>query len=139
MTVLLNRLLQYRIVRFILTGGMATAIHIAVAFLFLHFIQDNVLYANICGFTIAFFFSYFAQTLIVFQRKVNWGNAIRFFAVQFASLLAAQGISELFSSVNSYARVLIVVVILPIITYVVHKVWTFSEHQNSPINKQPPE
>ncbi|MBY6198444.1 GtrA family protein [Vibrio hangzhouensis] len=135
MTDLLNRLLQHRIVRFILTGGMATAIHIAVAFLFLRFIQDNVLYANVCGFTIAFFFSYFAQTLIVFRHKVNWGNAVRFFAVQFASLMAAQGISELFSDVNSYIRVLIVVVILPVITYVVHKVWTFSEPNDAAINK----
>ncbi len=135
MTALLDRLLQYRIIRFILTGGMATAIHIAVAFLFLRFAQDNVLYANICGFTIAFFFSYFAQTLLVFKHKVNWNNAIKFFAVQFASLMAAQGISEIFSDVNSYARVLIVVVILPVITYIVHKVWTFSEPNNATINK----
>ncbi|MDA0110558.1 GtrA family protein [Vibrio mediterranei] len=135
MTDLLNRLLQYRIVRFILTGGMATAIHIAVAFLFLHFIQDNVLYANVCGFTIAFFFSYFAQTLIVFKNKVNWGNAVRFFTVQFASLMVAQSISALFSDVNSYIRVLIVVVILPIITYLVHKIWTFSEPNDTATKK----
>lgn len=135
MTDLLDRLLQYRIIRFILTGGMATTIHIAVAFLFLHFVQDNVLYANISGFTIAFCFSYFAQTLLVFKRKINWNNAIKFFSVQFASLIAAQGISELFSDVNSYARVLIVVVILPFITYIVHKVWTFSEPNNATINK----
>ena len=135
MTALLNRLLQYRIVRFILTGGAATAIHITVAFTFLRFIQDSVFVANVIGFTIAFFFSYFAQTLIVFKQKVKWGNAVRFFAVQFASLMVAQGISELFPDVNSYIRVLMVVVILPIITYIAHKVWTFAEPNNSPINK----
>jgi putative flippase GtrA len=135
MSSLIERLLQYRVVRFILTGGMATAIHIMVAFLFLHFIRDSVLYANIFGFTIAFFFSYFAQTLLVFKRKVNWNNAVKFFAVQFASLMAAQGISALFSDVNSYARVLIVVGILPIITYIVHKVWTFSEPNSATVDK----
>ncbi|MGV2990249.1 GtrA family protein [Vibrio sp. E150_011] len=132
MSDLLNRLLQYRIVRFGLTGGLATAIHISVAFVFLAYIKDNVFLANICGFTLAFIFSYFAQTVLVFRHKVNWGNAARFFLVQFGSLMAAQGISELFSNVilsdvNSYLRVIIVVFILPIITYVVHKVWTFSE------------
>jgi hypothetical protein len=49
--------------------------------------------------------------------------------------MAAQGISELFSDVNSYIRVLIVVVILPIITYLVHKVWTFSESNDAATNK----
>ncbi|MGF1751224.1 GtrA family protein [Vibrio cionasavignyae] len=124
---LLDRLLQYRIVRFALTGGMATAIHLVVAFSFLHLIQDNVLFANIAGFSLAFIFSYFAQTLIVFKNKVNWGNALRFFMVQFGALLVSQGISELFSDLNSYVRVVMVVVILPIVTYVVHKVWTFSD------------
>ncbi|MCL9775444.1 GtrA family protein [Vibrio methylphosphonaticus] len=124
---LLDRLLQYRIVRFALTGGMATAIHLVVAFSFLHLIRDNVLLANIAGFSLAFIFSYFAQTLIVFKNKVNWGNALRFFMVQFGALLVSQGISELFSDLNSYVRVVMVVVILPIVTYVIHKVWTFSD------------
>ncbi|MGF1778452.1 GtrA family protein [Vibrio nomapromontoriensis] len=123
----LDRLLKFRLVRFALTGGMATAIHVAVAFSFLHLVQDNVLLANIVGFSLAFIFSYFAQTLIVFKNKVNWGNALRFFMVQFGALLVSQGISELFSDLNSYVRVVMVVVILPIVTYVIHKVWTFSD------------
>ncbi len=135
MTDWLNRVLQYRVVRFGLTGGLATAIHVLVAFLFLHLVQDNVLYANVCGFTIAFIFSYFAQTVLVFRHKVNWGNAFRFFMVQFCALLTAQGISELFSDLNSYVRVIMVVFILPIITYIVHKFWTFSESKQSTTNK----
>ncbi|MFS1909712.1 GtrA family protein [Vibrio sp. 10N.286.48.B7] len=124
---MLDKLLSIRIVRFALTGGLSTAIHITVAFLFLHFVQDNVLLANICGFSLAFIFSYFAQTILVFKNKVNWGNAARFFIVQFGALLVSQGISELFSDLNSYVRVLMVVIILPIVTYVVHKLWTFSD------------
>ncbi|MFA0438422.1 polysaccharide synthesis protein GtrA [Vibrio sp. 10N.286.49.C2] len=124
---MLDKLLSIRIVRFALTGGLSTAIHISVAFLFLHFVQDNVLLANICGFSLAFIFSYFAQTILVFKNKVNWGNAARFFIVQFGALLVSQGISELFSDLNSYVRVLMVVIILPIVTYVVHKLWTFSD------------
>ncbi|GAL24193.1 GtrA family protein [Vibrio variabilis] len=124
---LLDRLLQFRLVRFALTGGVATAIHIAVAFVYLHLIQDNVFLANVIGFSLAFIFSYFAQTLLVFKNSVNWGNALRFFIVQFSALLVAQGISEIFSDMNSYLRVIMVVLILPIVTYIIHKVWTFSD------------
>lgn len=130
LTQMLDRLLQYRLIRFALTGGVATAIHIAVAFVYLHLIQDNVFLANIFGFGLAFIFSYFAQTLLVFKNSVNWGNALRFFMVQFGALLIAQGISELFADMNSYLRVILVVFILPIVTYIIHKLWTFSDPQS---------
>ncbi|GMQ47941.1 GtrA family protein [Vibrio sp. 10N] len=128
---MLDRLLEYRLVRFALTGGMATAIHIVVAFSFIHLVKDNVLYANILGFSIAFMFSYFAQTVLVFRQEVNLRNALRFFMVQFGALMISQAISELFSDWNSYIRVLMVVVILPIITYLIHKVWTYSGSSES--------
>lgn len=131
MKALIDRLIQYRVVRFALTGGLATAIHIAVAFSFIHLVQDNVLYANVLGFSIAFLFSYFAQTILVFRRSVNISNALRFFMVQFGALMISQGISELFSDWNSYIRVLMVVVILPIITYIIHKMWTYAGSSES--------
>ncbi|MCW8348059.1 GtrA family protein [Vibrio sp. ZSDZ65] len=127
MMVTLERLLEYRIVRFALSGGIATAIHIVVAFLYLHFIQDSVFFANVIGFCLAFIFSYLSQTLLVFKQNVNWSNATRFFVVQFGSLMLAQGLSELISDLNSYIRVIVVVLILPVITYIIHKLWTFSE------------
>ncbi|WP_112478471.1 GtrA family protein [Vibrio variabilis] len=128
---MLDRLLKYRLVRFALTGGMATAIHIVVAFSFIHLIKDSVLYANMLGFSIAFLFSYFAQTVLVFRQKVNLSNALRFFMVQFGALMISQAISELFSDWNSYVRIMMVVVILPIITYLIHKVWTYSGSSES--------
>ncbi|WP_234494995.1 GtrA family protein [Vibrio maritimus] len=131
MRALIDRLIQYRVIRFALTGGLATAIHIAVAFSFIHLVQDNVLYANVLGFSIAFLFSYFAQTILVFRRSVNISNALRFFMVQFGALMISQGISELFSDWNSYIRVLMVVVILPIITYIIHKMWTYAGSSES--------
>ncbi|WP_240645392.1 GtrA family protein [Vibrio mediterranei] len=131
MSTLIERLLQYRLVRFALTGGIATAIHVGVAFMYLHLMQDNVFVANVFGFSLAFVFSYFSQTLLVFKNRVNFGNALRFFIVQFGALLVAQGISELFSDLNSYLRVIMVVFILPIVTYIIHKVWTFSDNQPS--------
>lgn len=128
MTELINRLIQIRVIRYILTGGIATAVHIAVAFTVLRFIADHVFLANVCGFTLAFIFSYLMQTLFVFRHQLKVKNALRFFSVQFGALLASQLISELFSDTNSYLRVLMVVVILPVITYIIHKLWTFSHN-----------
>ena len=127
-----DKLLKIRIVRFALTGGLATAIHIGVAFLCLHFIKDSVFYANVMGFSVAFGFSYIAQSLLVFKRPIRLMSAVKFFAVQFSALMASQLISESFSDLNSYLRVVMVVVILPIITYIVHKLWTFSS-TNAPL------
>ncbi|MGR5489160.1 GtrA family protein, partial [Vibrio alfacsensis] len=57
--------------------------------------------------------------------------AAKFFMVQFGALMISQGISELFSDLNSYIRVLVVVVILPVVTYLIHKIWTFSDDKNT--------
>lgn len=127
----LDKLLQFRIVRFGLTGGMAACIHISIAFLFLHFIADNVFIANLSGFGCAFIFSYIAQSLIVFKSPIALKNALRFFAVQFSALLLSQLLSELFADINSYIRIVVIVFIIPMITYLIHRVWTFS-HSNKP-------
>ncbi|CAH0527247.1 GtrA family protein [Vibrio hippocampi] len=122
-----DKLLAIRIVRFGLVGGIATAIHLSVAFAFLYLIKDSVLLANILGFCLAFVFSYFAQTKLVFQRQLNLHNALRFFMVQFGALMLSQASSALLTHSNSYLKVLFVVIILPIITYLIHRFWTFAQ------------
>lgn len=127
---LLDKLFTFRLVRFGLTGGLATAIHVVVAFAVIHFVYDHALTANVLGFLFAFSFSYIAQTLYVFKKRVNWTNALRFFLVQFGALLLSQAVSNFVPESNSYINVLIVVCILPVITYLIHKVWTYSDRQD---------
>lgn len=124
---LTEKLLQIRLVRFALTGGLATMVHIIVAFLCLHSLQATVFVANIAGFISAFLFSYLLQSLFVFRKKLSLSNALRFFMVQFCALLVAQLISELFQDTNSYLRVLLVVFMIPAVTYIIHKFWTYSD------------
>ncbi|KXF82730.1 GtrA family protein [Enterovibrio coralii] len=122
-----ERLLQVRIFRFALTGGLASLTHIAVAFAVIHLWATNTLFANVVGFSCAFFLSYFLQSTFVFRQHLSLKNALRFFSVQFLALLISQIISEFFQNINPYLRVLIVVFLIPLVTYIIHKLWTFSE------------
>ncbi|WP_028025839.1 GtrA family protein [Enterovibrio calviensis] len=126
-----EKLLQHRIIRFGLTGGLATLIHVSIAFCLLHFFAASVLTANLLGFSVAFGFSYFVQSLFVFKQSLSRKNAKRFFAVQFSALVISQLISELFSDTNSYLRVLLVVFMIPLVTYVIHRFWTYKETDSS--------
>lgn len=122
-----TQLFHYRIVRFALTGGLATLTHLAIAFLFLRFFSPSVFVANLLGFSGAFGLSYLLQSLFVFKTSLSLKNAQRFFIVQFSALLISQLVSELFNNSNSYLRVLLVVLLIPFVTYLIHKMWTYKE------------
>ncbi|WP_256386982.1 GtrA family protein [Candidatus Enterovibrio altilux] len=109
-----------------LTGGFATMLHIATAFSLLHFLSISVFIANLFGFSCSFGWSYLMQSRFVFKKKLSITNAKRFFVVQVNALLISQLISELFEDTNSYLRVLIVVFMLPLITYIIHRIWTYN-------------
>ena len=128
---IIKRLLAIRIIRFGLTGGIATLTHILVAFSALRFLEASVFTANIAGFCSAFSLSYLMQSLFVFQKSLTLQNAGRFFIVQASALLVSQLISECLSGVNDYIRVLFVVFLLPVITYVIHKVWTYKHTEST--------
>ena len=127
---MIQKALEYKIIRYGLTGGVATAIHIGIAYLYIYFIEASLFISNVLGFSIAFIFSYFIQSLFVFKHAINIKKAFKYFIVQFSSLLASISISHYIPLDNSYVKTLMVVLILPLITYVVHKFWTFKEHQN---------
>jgi putative flippase GtrA len=108
-------------------GGISTLIHFTVASLYIYFIDSSVFQSNIVGFLVAYVFSYLMQSKYVFEHQINIEKAIRYFIVQFGALLLAIIASTLFDSYNSYIRTTIVVVLLPLITFLTHKVWTFKK------------
>lgn len=128
---LVDKLLAHRIVRFALTGGLATLTHIVVAFALLHFFSARVFYANLTGFACAFGLSYLMQSLFVFRKTLSLKNLVRFFTVQFSALLVSQLISELLQGTNDYLRVLLVVFMIPLVTYLIHRFWTYNQPSTS--------
>lgn len=127
LVLLIQRLLDIPIIRYGLTSSGATVIHLLVAFSLLRWLNAAVLSANLVGFCCAFGFSYLIQSVWVFHRDIAWRNAAKFFTVQTGALLMAQLITALMPVENSYLHVILVVMILPFITFVTHKFWTFSQ------------
>ncbi len=122
----IQRLFAYKIVRYGVVGGISTFIHFLFAFLYIYSINNSVFQSNIVGFLIAYVFSYLMQSKFVFEHKVNIEKAVKYFIVQFGALLMAIAMSNLFEY-KSYIRTVIIVVLLPLITFVIHKFWTFKE------------
>ena len=115
------KLLKYGIL-----GIIATLIHMISAFALLHFYNVHLFIANLFGFLIAFLFSYTMQSLYVFGHRLHPKKALRYFLVQFSSLLIAYFFSLLFEALNPYIKTLIIVFILPLVTFLLHHFWTFN-------------
>lgn len=59
----------FSVLRFLLVGGAATAIHLVVAFiLFAAFSDINVYLVNVIAFLVAFLFSYFGHRFFTFRK-----------------------------------------------------------------------
>lgn len=129
----IKHLFTYKIVRYVLVGGTSTLIHILVASLYIYFMYDSVFQSNVMGFLVAYIFSYLVQSRLVFEHAVSIQKAIKYFIVQFSALLLAIFTSDFFDSYNSYLRTLIVAVLLPLITFVIHKFWTFKDSSHDSI------
>ncbi len=124
-TTMIQKLFTHKLVRYGLLGGISTLIHFTIASLYIYFIDSSVFQSNVVGFLVAYVFSYLMQSKYVFEHTVNIEKAIKYFMVQFGALLLAIIVSTLFDSYNSYIRTAIVVVLLPLITFLTHKFWTF--------------
>ncbi len=119
--------LNHKIVRYAIVGGFSTLIHIIVAYVYIYTVNNSIFISNIVGFLSAFSFSYLVQSKLVFKHSISYIKAFKYFIVQFISLLIAIFISDYAPFENSYLKVILVVILLPLITYLMHNIWTFSE------------
>ena len=116
---------KYIIFRYILVGGISTLIHFVAAFCFIYIINASVFQSNLTGFLVAYVFSYLMQSKLVFRHEISFKKAGKYFIVQFTALLIAIASSNLFDSYNSYVQTAIIVILLPLVTFILHKFWTF--------------
>ncbi len=131
MPVLIKRLLGLRIVRYGLTGGTATLIHFSLAVLLLAQWPQAFALANFCGFGVAFVFSYLVQACWVFENKRCPANALRFLLVQLTALCFSVWLSSQLNQFHNIIKVGVVIVLLPALTFVIHRFWTFSRAESS--------
>ncbi len=122
---MIEYLISHKLIRYALIGGVSTLIHISVASAYIYSINNSLLQSNIVGFLIAYIFSYTIQSKFVFESTISRERAIKYFIVQILALLIAIGISDILSGYNSYIKSVIVALLLPLVTFFVHKFWTF--------------
>ena len=120
-----------QLVKYGLVGGVSTFIHIAIASLYIYFIDENIFMANSLGFCIAFTFSYTIQSLFVFKHPLEVKKLIRYFLVQFGALLIALFSSNFLALENLYIQTLVISILLPLITFIIHKFWTFKNLEDT--------
>jgi len=108
-------------------GVLATLVHLFVAWAILYLFTSSVFIANLFAFLTAFVFSYVFQTLYVFASSFHFIKLAKFFAVQFGTFLFSFIISDIFPIDNSYLHTLLIVAIMPLVTFTIHKFWTFKE------------
>lgn len=108
-------------------GVIATFIHLGVASSVIYFFEAGVFVANSIAFFTAFIFSYIFQTLFVFSTSFHLQKFFRFFLVQYGTFLLSYLLSNIIELSNAYLHTALIVVIMPIITFIIHKFWTFKE------------
>ncbi|WP_457743409.1 GtrA family protein [Sulfurimonas sp.] len=108
-------------------GVIATLVHLLTAWAIIYLFAASVFSANIFAFFTAFVFSYIFQTLYVFSSSFRLKKLLKFFAVQFGTFLFAYLLSDVFPITNSYLHTLLIVAIMPLVTFLIHKFWTFKE------------
>jgi len=108
-----------------LFGVIATLIHLFVAWFVLYSLSLSVFFANAIAFFTAFVFSYIFQTLYVFESEFQIVKFLKFFIVQFSTFLLSFISSNFLHIENQYVHTLLIVAIMPLISFVIHKFWTF--------------
>jgi putative flippase GtrA len=114
-----------QLLRYGLIGLASTAIHLTVAFLLLGSFGAGLFLANMVGFLCAYVFSYLVQARFVFLAIISLKSAFRYFWVQFFALILSMQLSGWLESSGVYWQTLLVVLVIPVVTFFIHKLWTF--------------
>jgi putative flippase GtrA len=120
-------MLPIQFIKYGIVGTISTAIHFLVASLFVYFVTPSLLFSNMLGFAVAFIWSFFVQSKVVFQSSPSAQKGLKFFLVQVAALIIAVGLADTFEAVSIYLKIFLVSVFLPVTAFFIHKFWTFVE------------
>jgi len=115
---------------FLCIGLGATAVHVAIATYLIGTHMLPVALGNAIAFIVANLFSYFSQSSYVFQRPPTSVQYWRFLTVSLVGLALVVAISSGLEALGIHYLVGIgvVVLVVPIVTFGVHSVWTFRKN-----------
>lgn len=114
-----------KILKYFFLGGISTLIHLLIAFLYIFYINDTLFIANVVGFLFAYIFSYIMQSILVFKNSLGKIKALKYFIVQSLALIVSVSIADILSDYSSYIKIIFTILMMPLVTYTIHKFWTF--------------
>jgi len=112
---------------FAIIGIAATLCHTTIAASSVYMFNFNLIQANTIGYLLAVPISYFGHSLYSFNKAITIRTFIIFFSnntVLFICTIITSFILEQ-TNINAYLGILITVILLPIISFIVHKFMTF--------------
>ena len=124
---LLERYLAPSLIKYYLIGGLAVALHLLMVVCMVELWQIKSTIANAIAFVLATIFSNIANTYWSFEARVTGKILIRFWIVATFGLVLAILISSLANHMHLHYLIgtLMVVLVTPIISYTLHKNWTY--------------
>lgn len=119
----------FEIVRFCCVGVVVAALYVS-AYFPLFAIIGSELWASVIAFSFAVFIQYFLQTVFTFRRSVSDRNQIiKFVITVLIGLLLSSLITGIMWPRTGFADIyglLIVILCLPVVNFVVFKIWVYS-------------
>lgn len=128
--------LKQRALRFAVSGGVSTGVHVLVATLVMHWLPIPML-ANAMAFLVATVGSYLLNTLWSFQSPLHGQNLWRYCWVAVIGLMLTTAIAGLAQQLgfNYLIGIAGVVCIVPPITFLLHHFWTYRPHNIADMKK----
>lgn len=119
---------RWRLLRFASVGGLSTCIHIAVVYGSIWQWSASPPLANGLAFLVATLFSYGVNASWTFSARPSASGLRRFVVVALCGLLLSLGLSHvaMVSGLPTWGGIALVVMLVPLFTYVMHAKWTFS-------------
>ncbi|CAJ0808985.1 MULTISPECIES: GtrA family protein [Ralstonia] len=116
-----------RVLRFGVSGVAATGVHVAIATTLINGFSTTQVTANGVAFVCANVCSYLLNALWSFSAKPGGANFLRFYCVSLFGLALTLSISWLAQTVglSYWAGLLCILAVVPPITFVLHRFWTF--------------
>lgn len=115
--------------RFCIIGSCSLLVYVSTGFLLLNVVGLTLMAANIIAFFPALMVSYLGQALWSFEASNETSSLLKFVMLSVIALattmLISYSVTE--SSIPASFGILITAVVLPIISFVVQKLWVFQK------------
>ncbi|MGY3685594.1 GtrA family protein [Vibrio coralliilyticus] len=113
--------------RFLLVGLTSTLTYLIISMGMVKVLETNPSVANTIGYIVSTSISYGLNSIWSFKTKVGLDSLFRFVFVSLSSIAIVVTISELvtYLELNHIFSVLLILLVIPVLNYLMHKNWTF--------------